>query len=103
MLLTSDSPLEMCALDAEHVAAVLEDCVDQLAVLGSIISVPDNPTDAETVGFCEEFDKFECFFQRIIKLGSYLSSNTLQRVYLFWYQLPLHEITEFNSSQLKSS
>ena len=51
MLLTSDSPLEMCALDAEHVAAVLEDCVDQLAVLGSIISIPDNPASTETVSF----------------------------------------------------
>ena len=51
MLLTSDSPLEMCALDAEHVAAVLEDCVDQLAVLGSIISIPDNPANTETVSF----------------------------------------------------
>ena len=51
MLLTSDSPLEMCALDAEHAAAVLEDCVDQLAVLGSIISIPDNPTTTETVRY----------------------------------------------------
>ena len=45
----------MCALDAEHVAAVLEDCVDQLAVLGSIISIPDNPANTETVSTCLGF------------------------------------------------
>lgn len=45
-MLTSDSPLELSPLDAEHIVAVLEDCVDQLAVLGSIISTPDQPADS---------------------------------------------------------
>ena len=51
MLLVSESPLELSALDAEHVAAVLEDCSDQLAVLGSILTIPETPVNSQTVSF----------------------------------------------------